>query len=143
MWTVETRRRHDRAGLRYTHDLTDEEWSVVEPLIPPAKRGGNKRTVNLREVLNGLMYVLGTGCQWRDIPKDLPPRSTVHGYFDRWDYDGTLDRIHHALHVACRERDRRAASQSGDGRWPKRERRRKRGPRFTDHITVALLSPAL
>jgi transposase len=110
MWTAETRRRHDRAGLRYTHDLTDEEWAVVRPLIPPAKRGGNKRTVDVREVLNGLMYVLGTGCQWRDIPKDLPPRSTVHGYFDRWDYDGTLDRIHHALYVECREQDGRAAS---------------------------------
>ena len=105
-----TRRRHDRAGLRYTHDLTDEEWETVRSLIPPAKRGGNKRTVNVREILNGLMYVLGTGCQWRDIPKDLPPRSTVHGYFDRWDYDGTLDRIHHALYVECRELDGRKAS---------------------------------
>ena len=110
MWTVETRRRHQRAGPRYTHDLTDEEWSVVEPLIPSARRGGNKRTVNVREVVNGLMYVLGTGCQWRDIPKDLPPRSTVHGYFDRWDYDGTLDRIPHALYVECRELDGRTAS---------------------------------
>jgi transposase len=110
MWTTETRRRHERVGLRYTHDLTDEEWASVEPLIPPAKRGGNKRTVNVREVLNGLMYVLGTGCQWRDIPKDLPPRSTVHGYFDRWDYDGTLERIHHALYIECRELDGRAAS---------------------------------
>jgi transposase len=110
MWTEESRRRHDRAGLRYSHDLTDEEWAAVEPLIPAAKRGGNKRTVNIREVLNGLMYVLGTGSQWRDIPKDLPPRSTVHGYFDRWDYDGTLDRIHHALYAECRELDGRAAS---------------------------------
>jgi Putative transposase of IS4/5 family (DUF4096) len=60
----------------------------VEPLIPPAKRGGNGRTVNAREVVNGLMYVLSTGCQWRAIPKDLPPRSTVYDYFDarvRWD----------------------------------------------------------
>jgi transposase len=110
MWTTETRLRHDRAGLRYTHDLTDEEWPVVKLLIPPAKRGGNKRTVDIREVLNGVIYVLGTGCQWRDIPKDLPPRGTVHGYFDRWDYDGTLDRIHHALYVECREQDGRAAS---------------------------------
>jgi transposase len=110
MWTIETRRRHDRGGLRYTHDLTDDEWAVVEPLIPPAKRGGNKRTVNIREVLNGLMYVLGAGCQWRDIPKDLPPRSTVHGYFDRWDYDGTLDQIHHTLYMDCREQVGREAS---------------------------------
>jgi transposase len=110
MWTIETRRRHDRGGQRYTHDLTDDEWAVVEPLIPPAKRGGNKRTVDIREVLNGLMYILGTGCQWRDIPKDLPPRSTVNGYFNRWDYDGTLDQIHHTLYMDCRELAGREAS---------------------------------
>ena len=91
MWTDETRLRHDRSGLRYTHDLTDEEWAEVEPLIPPAKPGGNKRTVNIREIVNGLMYILGSGCQWRDIPKDLPPRSTIHDYLDRWAHDGTLD----------------------------------------------------
>jgi transposase len=110
MWTDETRLQHDRSGLRYTHDLTDAEWALVEPLIPPAKRGGNKRTVDIREVVNGLMYILGTGCQWRDIPKDLAKRSTVHGYFTRWDYDGTLDRIHHALYIECRELGERSAS---------------------------------
>jgi hypothetical protein len=61
-----------------------------------SQRGGNKRTVDVREVVNGLMYVLSTGCQWRAIPKDLPPRSTVHDYFDLWAWDGTLDRMHHA-----------------------------------------------
>jgi transposase len=110
MWTPETRRLHDRKGLRYTHDLTDKEWSLIAPLIPPAKRGGNKRTVDVREIVNGVMYILGTGCQWRDIPRDLPPRSTVHGYLDRWDYDGTLQRIHHALYVQCRELAEREAS---------------------------------
>src|SRR3978361_1886398 len=98
MWTPETRRLHDRKGLRYTHDLTEEEWALVAPLIPPAKRGGNKRTVDVREIVNGLMYILGAGCQWRDVPKDLPPRSTIHDYLDRWDYDGALQRIHHALY---------------------------------------------
>ena len=68
------------------------------------------RTVNIREVVNGLMYVLATGCQWRAIRKDLPPRSTVHGFLDLWDYDGTLDRIHHALYVQCREAAGREAS---------------------------------
>ena len=110
MWTDETRRRHDRRGLRYTHDLTDAEWVEIESLIPPARRGGNKRTVNVREIVNGLMYILGTGCQWRDIPKDLPPRSTLHDYLDRWSYDGTLAAIHHALYVKCRERAGREAS---------------------------------
>src|SRR5712692_5631640 len=103
MWTKENRGRYDRSRLRYPSDLTDEEWALVEPLIAPAKRGGNKRTVDVREVVNGLMYVLSTGCQWRAIPKDLPPRSTVHDYFDLWAWDGTLDRIHHALYVQCRE----------------------------------------
>ena len=112
MWTRENRGRYDRSKLRYPSDLTDEEWALVAPLIPAAKRGGNKRTVNLREVANGLMYILSTGCQWAAIPKDLPPRSTLHDYFDRWDYDGTLGRIHHALYVACRELAGRDASPS-------------------------------
>jgi transposase len=110
MWTKENRGRYDRSRLRYPSDLTDEEWALVAPEIPPAKRGGNKRTVDIREVVNGLMYVLSTGCQWRAIPKDLPARSTVHDYFDLWDYDGTLDRIHHALYVKCRDLAERDAS---------------------------------
>ncbi len=83
---------------------------MVGPLIPPARRGGGKRKVDMRQVVNGLMYVLSTGCQWRAIPKDLPPKSTVYGYFDLWTYDGTLDRIHHALYVKCREAAGREAS---------------------------------
>src|SRR5207302_4415287 len=110
MWTAKNRGRYDRSALRYPSDLTDAEWAHVEPLIPPARRGGNKRHVDVREVMNGIMYVLSTGCQWRAIPKDLPPRSTVHDYLDLWSYDGTLDRIHHALYVECREQDEREAS---------------------------------
>jgi transposase len=110
MWTNENRARYDRSRLRYPSDLTDVEWAHVESLIPPAKPGGNKRSVNLREVVNGLMYILSTGCQWRAIPKDLAPRSTVHDYFDLWSWDGTLDRIHHALYVKCREEASREAS---------------------------------
>src|SRR6266566_3224567 len=86
MWTTENRKRYDRSRLRYPSDLTDDEWALVAPLIPPAKPGGNKRTVDLREVMNGVMYILSTGCQWRAIPKDLPPRSTVHDYLDLWSY---------------------------------------------------------
>lgn len=112
MWTVENRTRYNRDHLRYPSDLTDEEWALIEPLIPPGKSGGGKRSVNLREVVNGLMYVLSTGCQWRAIPKDLPPRSTVHDYLDLWTWDRTLDRIHHALYVACREQAEREAAPS-------------------------------
>jgi transposase len=112
MWTNENRARYDRSKLRYPSDLTDVEWHFVEPLIPPARRGGGKRRVNMREVVNGLMYVLSTGCQWRAIPKDFPPKSTVYGYFDLWTYDGTLERIHHALYISCREAEGREASPS-------------------------------
>jgi transposase len=110
MWSAENRGRYDRDHLRYPSDLTDGEWALIEPLIPPGKTGGGKRRVNLREVVNALMYVLSTGCQWRAIPKDLPPRSTVYGYFELWTWDRTLDRIHHALYVTCREQAGREAS---------------------------------
>jgi transposase len=110
MWTTQNRRRYDRSRLRYPSDLTEEEWALCAPLVPAAKRGGNRRHVDVREVMNGLMYVLSTGCQWRAIPKDLPPRSTLFDYLDLWSWDGTLDRIHHALYVACREQDGREAS---------------------------------
>ncbi len=64
----------------------------------------------MREVVNGVMYVLSTGCQWRYIPKDLPPRSRVNGYFCQWDWDGTLEEMHHALYVRCRDQAEREAS---------------------------------
>ena len=112
MWTNENRGRYDRSKLRYPSDLSDAEWSLIKPLIPPGKKGGGKRTVDLRAVVNGLMYILSTGCQWRALPKDLPPKSTVHGYFDLWTYDGTLNRIHHALYAECREQAGRDASPS-------------------------------
>ena len=110
MWSNENRARYDRSRLRYPSDLTDAEWAHVEPLIPPAKRGGNRRHVEVREVVNGLMYVLSTGCQWRAIPRDLPPRSTLYDYFDLWGWDGTLERIHETLYVKCREAAAREAS---------------------------------
>jgi transposase len=103
MWTTQTRPRYNRDKLRYPSDLTDPEWDCIRALIPPARRGGGKRTVDVRAVVNGLMYVLSTGCQWRYLPKDLPPKSTVNDYFRRWDHDGTLGRIHHALYQRCRE----------------------------------------
>jgi transposase len=110
MWTTQNRKRYDRSQLRYPSDLTDDEWAQVAPLIPRAKPGGNKRTVDIREVMNGVMYVLSTGCQWRALPKDLPPKSTVHDYLILWSCDGTLERIHHALDVACREQAEREVS---------------------------------
>jgi transposase len=112
MWTAKNRKQYDRSSLRYPSDLTDEEWAHVAPLIPPARRGGNRRHVDVRAVMDGIMYVLSTGCQWRAIPKDLPPRSTLFDYLDLWSWDGTLERIHHALYVQCRELEEREASPS-------------------------------
>jgi transposase len=96
--------------LRYPSDLSDGDWALIEPATPPAKRGGRRREVNVREVLNAIFYVLSTGCQWQALPKDLPPKSTAHSYFMLWDWDGTLERIHHALYVETREREGREAS---------------------------------
>jgi transposase len=112
MWTSENRRAYERNGLRYPSDLTDAEWALVEPLIPPAKRGGRRRSVDVREVLNGIFYVLSTGCQWRALPKDLPPRSTVHEYLQLWEWNGSLARLHHALFVQARDLAGKEASPS-------------------------------
>ena len=90
--------------------IVERTIAWLKPLIPPGKTGGGKRRVIMREVVNGLMYILSTGCQWRAIPKDLPPKSSVYDYFDLWTYDGTLERIHHALYEQCREREQRQAS---------------------------------
>ena len=110
MWTIENRARYNRDHLRYPSDTTDEEWTEIAPLIPPARRGGRKRTVNMRAVFNGLLYLLSTGCQWRAIPKEFPPRSTIFYYFGQWEADGTLRRLHDALYVRCREQAERSTN---------------------------------
>lgn len=110
MWKPEHRVAADRSGLRYPSDLTDAEWRRIEPEIPPAKRGGRPREADLREVFNAICYVLSTGCQWKALPKDLAAKSTAHHYFMLWDWDGTLERIHHALYVEAREQAGRDAS---------------------------------
>ena len=76
MWKPEHRQAAERHGLRYPSDLTDAEWALVAPMVPPARHGGRPRDVNVREVLNAICYVLSTGCQWQALPKDLPPKST-------------------------------------------------------------------
>ena len=110
MWKPEHRFAADRRGLRYPSDLNDAEWTLIAPLIPPARRGGRRRSADVREVVNAIFYVLATGCQWQALPKDLPPKSTAHFYFMLWDWDRTLERIHDALYVAVREACGREAS---------------------------------
>lgn len=89
VWTEITRQDHDRSGLRYASDLTDAEWCLVEPHLPAPRRLGRPRKVDLRAVFEALHFILATGCQWRALPKDFPPRSTVQNYFYRWRRDGT------------------------------------------------------
>ena len=110
MWSAENRARYERRGLRYPSDLTDAEWELVASHIRPAKRTGRPRTANMRAVMNAVLYLLGTGCQWRALPKDFPPRTTVFEYLDLWEWDRTLERVHHALYAAVREQAKREAS---------------------------------
>ena len=106
-WTEQHRRNARRVGLRYPSDLTDAEWALIEPLIPPGRRGGRPRKVDMREVMNAIFYILGTGCQWAALPKDLPPRSTVFHHFALLRTGQTLWRIHDALFAAERKRHHR------------------------------------
>ena len=112
MWTETTRPKYERPGLRYASDLTDEEWAVIGPLLPPPKRLGRPRTTAPRDVVNAILYLARSGCQWRMLPKDFPPRGTVQGYFYGWRADGTLKRINHRLLMAVREAAGREASPS-------------------------------
>ncbi|MCP4358963.1 MAG: IS5 family transposase [Chloroflexi bacterium] len=86
----------------YPSDLTDVEWLMLEPLVPPAKTGGRSRTVNIREILNAIFYVLRSGCAWRMLPHDFPAWQTVYGYFRRWRQDGTWEAMNDSLRGAVR-----------------------------------------
>lgn len=112
MWTEITRPKYERKGLRYASDLTDAEWALIAPLLPPAKRLGRPRTADLREVVNGLLYMLRAGCPWRLLPKDFPPRSTVQRYFYAWRAEGIWHRINHELLMQARLTEGREASPS-------------------------------
>jgi putative transposase len=96
----------------YSSDLTDQEWQRLEPLIPPAKRGGRKRSTDMREVLNAIFYVVKTACQWDMLPRDFPAKGTVYEYFNQWSKDGTWERMNAKLRVAVRLADGREATPS-------------------------------
>ena len=112
MWTEITRRQHSRAGLRYPSDLRDAEWCLIEPLFPPARRGGRPRATDLREVLNAILYLATSGGQWRMLPKDFPPLSTVQRYFYAWRNSGLLATINQLLVMTARQQMGREASPS-------------------------------
>ena len=96
----------------YPSDLTDEQWQVLQPLLPPAKRGGRPRTVNLREVVDAIFYLEKTSCQWAYLPGDFPPKSTVHDYFKLWRRDGTWQAVLDALRRAVRVQEGREETPS-------------------------------
>ena len=87
---------------KYSTDLTDDEWQILESLIPEAKPGGRPREADMREILNGIFYVLRSGCAWRMLPHDFPPWQTVYHYFREWRINGVWEQINKALRIALR-----------------------------------------
>jgi transposase len=111
-WTGIARREHSRDGLRYPSDMTDREWALTAPFVPPAKTGGRRRTTDMREVVNALLYIASAGCAWRLLPKCFPPVSTVRRYFYAWRNARLLEGINTVLVMNLREIEGREASPS-------------------------------
>ena len=104
MWTPTTRRQHSRDHLRYGSDLSDAEWEIIAPFMPPPARTGRPREWPMREIMNAIFYVLRAGCPWRMLPKDFPPMTTVHGWFLHFRREGLFETINH--HLVMRDRER-------------------------------------
>jgi transposase len=111
-WTETTRAKYGREAQRYASDATDAEWALLAPLMPPRASCGRTREVDLREVVNAVFYIAQAGCQWRMLPKDFPPYSTVQRYFYAWRGNGLWHAINHILLMAVREAQGREASPS-------------------------------
>ena len=109
-WTEITRALYVRNGRGYASDTTDDEWALIVPFMPTAKRLGRKRKVDLRRVVDAIFYMASSGCQWRMLPKDFPARATAQGYFYLWRDTGLLKTINHALVMEARKRAGRDAS---------------------------------
>lgn len=108
-WNETTREQYRRRLERFETDVTDAEWALIQPLLPPPSRRGRRRSTDLREVFNAIQFILGTGCQWRAIPGCFPPFTTVQNYFYRWRDDGTLERLLDTLRACARAQAGRAA----------------------------------
>src|SRR4029077_6424812 len=96
----------------YPSDLTDLEWEIIEKMIPKAKKGGRKRSVSIREILNAIFYVLDNGIKWRSLPHDYPAWQTVYWYFTLWAEDGTLVRVHKKLRKIARVQAKRQPEET-------------------------------
>src|SRR5436190_15675505 len=112
MWSEITRPKYERGGQRYASDVTDAEWVLIEPHMPAAKPLGRPREIELRTVLDAILYIARTGCQWRMLPKDFPPFTTVQGYFYDWRDNGLFENINFALLMQAREAAGREPSPS-------------------------------
>lgn len=112
MWTEITRPDYERRGRFYASDMTDQEWALIAPFMPPRKRTGRPRTTDLRAVVDAILYLASTGCQWALLPNDFPPCSTVKRYFYAWRDQGLLERINHQLVMVARKLAGREASPS-------------------------------
>src|SRR5689334_14448553 len=112
MWTEITRPKYERAGRRYASDLTDTEWRLIEPYMPAVKRLGRPRETDLRAIVDAILYIVRTGCQWRLLPKDFPPFTTVQGYFYDWRDQNLFERINFELLLQAREAAGREPSPS-------------------------------
>ena len=112
MWTRQTRAEHDRDHLRYTSDLTDAEWEILAPLLPPHAKTGRHRSWEMRELMNAIFYVLRGGVPWRMLPEHFPPHQTTYRWFMRFRDDGTWKTLNHLLVMRDRERVGREASPS-------------------------------
>lgn len=111
-WNDTAREEYKRTGSGYPSDMTDREWAIIEPVLPPAKRGGRPRTTDLRKVMNAILYIASSGCQWRMLPRDFPPVSTVRVYFYAWRNMGLWSTINQLLVMSVREIEGREASPS-------------------------------
>src|SRR5665811_77224 len=101
VWTKITRPQYRREGMRYESDTTDGEWLVVEPLLPPPSALGRPRETDMRALVNAILYIASTGCQWRQLPKDFPPYSTVQGYFYAWSLGGIFASLNYAKRTSA------------------------------------------
>src|ERR1700738_5506058 len=113
MWTEITRPKYERKGLGYSNDLSDPEWAMIEPRLPQRNRLGRPQKTELRKVVNALLYMVRTGCQWRQLPREFPPYTTVQHYFYAWRDSGVLEGINFELLLQAREAARREPSPSG------------------------------
>ncbi|MCE2563178.1 IS5 family transposase [Komagataeibacter sp. FNDCF1] len=111
-WTEITRAQYRRDDLEYASDLRDREWALIAPLMPERKRLGRPRRTDLRRVMEAILYIVTTGCQWRQLPRHFPPFTTVQGYFYRWIREGRWEAMNHILVILSREQDGRDATPS-------------------------------